>query len=50
LCLGPFCPNYTDELKTRFNIQENSWANLAQCRTDASMPEIQEQYAHAHAL
>ena len=50
LCLGPFCPTYTDELTTRFKIKENSWDNLAQCRTDASMPEIQEQYAHAHAL
>jgi methionyl-tRNA synthetase len=50
LCLGPFCPAYVDEIKSRFNIRENSWANLAHSRSDASMPEIQEQYVRAHAL
>ena len=47
LCLGPFCPMYTEELKRSFNIAENSWANLASCHADVILPEIQEEYAHA---
>jgi methionyl-tRNA synthetase len=47
LCLGPFCPIYTAQLKQSFNITENSWTNLAQCHNDATLPVIQEEYAHA---
>lgn len=49
LCLGPLCPVYTDELISRFNIADNSWANPAQCNTNSTLPEMQERYVHGHA-
>ncbi len=50
LSLGALCPVYTDEVKSRFNITENSWANPAQCNVNLTLPEMQEQYVHAHAV
>lgn len=47
LCLGPFCPDYTDQLKARYSIKENTWTNLARCNVHPAMPEIEEQCAHA---